>query len=60
MVKLATAEGATLKGEDLAAARAEAELVNVLPKAYEEPATSPLEVYVSGGSRTIDLELKPN
>jgi hypothetical protein len=56
--KMALKDGTVPVGERLEQARAQGLLRNVLPKVYEDRATTPLQFDVQAGSRTINLELK--
>jgi hypothetical protein len=58
VTKMALADGTVPQGEKLEQARSQGLLLNVLPPAYEDRATTPLAFDVSGGSQTINLELK--
>ena len=56
---MALPDGELPKGKDqLLRARAANQLVNVLPKIYEDRATTPLSYDVKPGGNTINLELK--
>ncbi len=56
--KMALADGTIPQGELLVQARARGLLRNVLPKAYEDRATTPLQFDIQAGGRTVHLELK--
>lgn len=59
VVKMAAKDGAPLpQGEGLLELQARNLLINVLPRAYADQTTTPLEVEVRGGNNTIDLLLK--
>jgi len=58
VTKQALPSGKVPTGEKLEQARAKELLVNVLPKAYEDAASTPLLYDFASGKNTINLELK--
>ncbi len=58
VTKMALKDGRVPKGELLEQARAKGQLVNVLPRAYEEFDTTPFRWTLRSGLNTINLEVK--
>jgi hypothetical protein len=58
--KMALKDGSVPKGDALAYAQQEELLQNVLPKKYEDGATTPLRFEVRSGNNTINLPLTKN
>ncbi len=57
VTKMALKDGTRPEGRTLEQARRQGLLQNVLPKAYEDRATTPLDVNIGAGSMKIDLAL---
>lgn len=56
--KMALRSGAVLQGERMLQARNDGQLVNVLPRVYEDRGTTTLQCDVRPGVNTINLELQ--
>lgn len=56
--KMALKDGTVPMGEDLEKARVDGLLLNILPEVYADQTTTTLQIELSGGSNTINLELK--